>query len=152
MLLTHQPSLAYHLVEGHLNPRSNNRGCVNTTSEVSCCWTGLTKVPIDGQPRSIVRDLEDMARTYIKVSSPSSLHRTGASSPGLEHWHAKRHTLITKETRCNLLIPVSRDMPPACQTNGGGVCTTANGGSREMLTNWLLSAGRQCHHPGGNTS
>ena len=28
---------------------------------------GLTKVPIDGQPRSIVKDLEDMARTYIKV-------------------------------------------------------------------------------------
>lgn len=29
---------------------------------------GLTKVPIDGQPKSIVKDLEDMARTYIKVS------------------------------------------------------------------------------------
>lgn len=29
---------------------------------------GLTKVPIDGQPRSIVRDLEEMARTYIKVN------------------------------------------------------------------------------------
>lgn len=28
---------------------------------------GLTKVPIDGQPKSIVKDLEDMARTYIKV-------------------------------------------------------------------------------------
>lgn len=29
---------------------------------------GLTKVPIDGQPKSIVKDLEDMARTYIKVN------------------------------------------------------------------------------------
>lgn len=28
---------------------------------------GLTKVPIDGQPKTIVQDLEDMARTYIKV-------------------------------------------------------------------------------------
>ena len=28
---------------------------------------GLTKVPIDGQPKSIVRELEDMARSYIKV-------------------------------------------------------------------------------------
>ena len=26
-------------------------------------------MPIDGQPKSIVQDLEDMARTYIKVSS-----------------------------------------------------------------------------------
>ena len=28
---------------------------------------GLTKIPIDGQPKSIVRELEDMARSYIKV-------------------------------------------------------------------------------------
>ena len=28
---------------------------------------GLTKVPIDGQPKSIVQDLDNMARTYIKV-------------------------------------------------------------------------------------
>jgi hypothetical protein len=28
--------------------------------------TGLTKVPIDGQPPSIVQELEDMARQYIK--------------------------------------------------------------------------------------
>lgn len=28
---------------------------------------GLTKVPIDGQPKSIVRELEDMARSYIKA-------------------------------------------------------------------------------------
>lgn len=28
---------------------------------------GLTKVPIDGQPLSIVQDLEDMCRQYIKV-------------------------------------------------------------------------------------
>lgn len=27
---------------------------------------GLTKIPIDGQPKSIVQDLEDMARTYVK--------------------------------------------------------------------------------------
>lgn len=32
------------------------------------CHAGLTKVPIDGQPKSIVKDLEDMARTYIKAS------------------------------------------------------------------------------------
>jgi hypothetical protein len=33
------------------------------------CAAGLTKVPIDGQPKSIVRELEDMARSYIKVRS-----------------------------------------------------------------------------------
>ena len=33
----------------------------------ACCAAGLTKVPIDGQPKSIVRELEDMARSYIKV-------------------------------------------------------------------------------------
>lgn len=31
------------------------------------CCAGLTKVPIDGQPLSIVQDLEDMCRQYIKV-------------------------------------------------------------------------------------
>ena len=28
--------------------------------------TGLTKVPIDGQPRSIVKEIDDMVRHYIK--------------------------------------------------------------------------------------
>ena len=40
------------------------------------CAAGLTKVPIDGQPKSIVQDLEEMARTYIKVGTnrgPASL-------------------------------------------------------------------------------
>ena len=32
-----------------------------------CYAAGLTKVPIDGQPKSIVRELEDMARSYIKA-------------------------------------------------------------------------------------
>lgn len=27
---------------------------------------GLTKVPIDGQPKSIVREIDDMVRDYIK--------------------------------------------------------------------------------------
>ena len=34
---------------------------------------GLTKVPIDGQPKSIVRELEDMARSYIKARAPRQL-------------------------------------------------------------------------------
>lgn len=44
------------------------------SSSLTCVLTcvllhaGLTKVPIDGQPKSIVKDLEDMARTYIKVT------------------------------------------------------------------------------------
>lgn len=37
------------------------------------CIAGLTKVPIDGQPRSIVRELDDMARTYIKAPFPPSV-------------------------------------------------------------------------------
>ena len=36
---------------------------------------GLTKVPIDGQPKSIVQDLENMARTYIKVPPMTSARR-----------------------------------------------------------------------------
>ena len=43
------------------------------SAEVCCRGAGLTKVPIDGQPKSIVRDLEDMARTYIKVG-PAPMH------------------------------------------------------------------------------
>jgi hypothetical protein len=37
---------------------------------MQCCLAavaGLTKVPIDGQPLSIVQDLEEMCRQYIKV-------------------------------------------------------------------------------------
>ena len=30
---------------------------------MALCAAGLTKVPIDGQPKSIVKELEDMART-----------------------------------------------------------------------------------------
>ena len=41
---------------------------------VSALHAGLTKVPIDGQPKSIVKDLEDMARTYIKVSQHTDVH------------------------------------------------------------------------------
>ena len=40
---------------------------VCTRSLSVCGHVGLTKVPIDGQPKTIVQDLEDMARTYIKV-------------------------------------------------------------------------------------
>ena len=57
-------------------------GCVNIGSRGCCCHAGLaspmlcahaglTKVPIDGQPKSIVQDLENMARTYIKVGPAS---------------------------------------------------------------------------------
>jgi dynamin 1-like protein len=41
---------------------------------------GLTKVPIDGQPKSIVRDLEDMARTYIKGDNAIILAVTPANA------------------------------------------------------------------------
>ncbi|KAK9829182.1 hypothetical protein WJX72_004363 [[Myrmecia] bisecta] len=41
---------------------------------------GLTKVPIDGQPKSIVRELEDMARTYIKGDNAIILAVTPANA------------------------------------------------------------------------
>ncbi|KAL3138117.1 hypothetical protein ABBQ38_005347 [Trebouxia sp. C0009 RCD-2024] len=41
---------------------------------------GLTKVPIDGQPKSIVKDLEDMARTYIKGDNAIILAVTPANA------------------------------------------------------------------------
>jgi hypothetical protein len=62
-----------------------------------CCdawFAGLTKVPIDGQPLSIVQDLEEMCRQYIKVwasramqSCPSAAFITaaGAGAATAEH-------------------------------------------------------------------
>jgi dynamin 1-like protein len=41
---------------------------------------GLTKVPIDGQPKSIVQDLENMARTYIKGDNAIILAVTPANA------------------------------------------------------------------------
>lgn len=41
---------------------------------------GLTKVPIDGQPKTIVQDLEDMARTYIKGDNAIILAVTPANA------------------------------------------------------------------------
>mmetsp|Transcript_14458 Transcript_14458/g.31336 ORF Transcript_14458/g.31336 Transcript_14458/m.31336 type:complete len:628 (+) Transcript_14458:150-2033(+) len=41
---------------------------------------GLTKVPIDGQPPSIVQDLDDMARQYIKSESAIILAVTPANA------------------------------------------------------------------------
>lgn len=41
---------------------------------------GLTKVPIDGQPKSIVKDLDDMARTYIKGENAIILAVTPANA------------------------------------------------------------------------
>ena len=50
----------------------------------SALWrAGLTKVPIDGQPKTIVQDLEDMARTYIKVrAQPCAKVRSTRQSCG----------------------------------------------------------------------
>jgi hypothetical protein len=48
----------------------------------ACCCAGLTKVPIDGQPPSIVQDLEDMCRQYIKVGAqPGPAQHTQAMHP-----------------------------------------------------------------------
>jgi dynamin 1-like protein len=41
---------------------------------------GLTKVPIDGQPLSIVQDLEEMARQYIKGENAIILAVTPANA------------------------------------------------------------------------
>ena len=41
---------------------------------------GLTKIPIDGQPKSIVKELEDMARTYVKGDNAIILAVTPANA------------------------------------------------------------------------
>lgn len=41
---------------------------------------GLTKIPIDGQPKSIVQELEDMARTYVKGDNAIILAVTPANA------------------------------------------------------------------------
>ena len=51
--------------QNHLNGRQANGFAV--TACFGGYAAGLTKVPIDGQPRSIVQELEAMARTYIQV-------------------------------------------------------------------------------------
>lgn len=45
-----------------------------------CMLAGLTKVPIDGQPPSIVQDLDDMARQYIKGDNAIILAVTPANA------------------------------------------------------------------------
>jgi Dynamin family len=56
----------------HNHPNGSDGHQANA-SVVRACFgvhpAGLTKVPIDGQPRSIVQELESMARTYIQVCS-----------------------------------------------------------------------------------
>ncbi len=41
---------------------------------------GLTKIPIDGQPASIVQDLDDMCRQYIKNDNAIILAVTPANA------------------------------------------------------------------------
>jgi hypothetical protein len=55
---------------------------------------GLTKVPIDGQPKSIVRELEDMARSYIKVWPSSDVERFLLFGSVVQGAHKLRHTLL----------------------------------------------------------
>ncbi len=43
-------------------------------------FTGLTKVPIDGQPASIVQELEEMAKQYIKGENAIILAVTPANA------------------------------------------------------------------------
>lgn len=43
------------------------KGCFMRQMTCTLPDAGLTKVAIDGQPQSIVKELEDMARQYIKV-------------------------------------------------------------------------------------
>ena len=64
---------------------SQNQQAPNLTDS----HAGLTKVPIDGQPKSIVQDLENMARTYIKVPRPCSFTRQAAclTSTALQSTH-----------------------------------------------------------------
>jgi hypothetical protein len=47
-------------------------------------------VPIDGQPKSIVRELEDMARSYIKVlhAQAASLQMLTLPWTSQSSWHA----------------------------------------------------------------
>lgn len=51
-----------------------------TNSISDCIATGLTKVPIDGQPPSIVQELDDMARQYIKGDNAIILAVTPANA------------------------------------------------------------------------
>lgn len=47
-------------------PGADTVGVMSQTCHMITRRPGLTKIPIDGQPKSIVQDLEDMARTYVK--------------------------------------------------------------------------------------
>ncbi len=52
----------------------------NPMASGTCTYAGLTKVPIDGQPASIVQELDDMARQYIKGDNAIILAVTPANA------------------------------------------------------------------------
>ena len=71
---------------------------------------GLTKVPIDGQPRSIVRDLEEMARTYIKVDIGHCFVRKASKKMGNLALHFGRYCTMTafltkSDFFCRVIMP-----------------------------------------------
>ena len=53
---------------------------LKTKTCTSCMSPGLTKVPIDGQPASIVQELDDMVRQYIKNDNAIILAVTPANA------------------------------------------------------------------------
>lgn len=56
--------------------------CINPPNTVATAVAakGLTKVPIDGQPPSIVQELDDMARQYVKSDNAIILAVTPANA------------------------------------------------------------------------
>ena len=103
---------------------------------------GLTKVPIDGQPKSIVKDLEDMARTYIKVSQRTDalpMHpQTNArliighvtpnwagTSTAVLHYFAVGHSILSSSCCCCCVAPY-----PSSQKAGAA-------GMKQVCTCWI---------------
>jgi hypothetical protein len=73
---------------------------------------GLTKVPIDGQPPSIVQDLEDMCRQYIKVQQAGCRHRGPAVGGG----QAQPASIACQAARCAHAVTGSAEARARCSS------------------------------------
>lgn len=90
-----------------------NVTCVAKAQPACMLCAGLTKVPIDGQPKSIVKDLDDMARTYIKVCSTNK-HCMHASASRTCH-----SCCMMRRLTCMLQICGRQSPQQACRRLAG---------------------------------
>ena len=86
---------------------------------------GLTKVPIDGQPKSIVQELENMARDYVKHENVIILAVTPANAD-----------LATSDA-----LRLAREVDPTGERTIGGAREAAGAAGRGRGAGWRCGSG-----------